>query len=436
MGTPVIAIDFGANSIRTCRVELGDASPRLDVVHRYEHRPVRGSDGHLRWDWQRLVAEMRRGLEIAKSLGPVASIGIDAWGVDYGLLDAAGDLVEAPFSYRDDRTRGYRRIAERLGDRRLYEITGLPLLGFNTIFQLAAHDRDALDRAQHVVMLPELLVYHLTGEIATERTSAGTTGLLDLRAGTWCAELCDAIGLKVGLLPEIRPVCTQAGRWRGIPVHLVGGHDTASAVVAGAVEGEAFVSSGTWLIVGREQVDVDTTEEAQRAGFSNEQGALGGILFLRNGVGWWLLEECRRSWGAVDVAMLVREASAVTSDAPDIDVNNERFFAPSDMEAEVRAAAGLGPDADRPMITRTIIDSMAATTATIVSALGNVRGIRLFGGGSRSDLYVEALRARTELAVSVGPVEATALGNALIQGFALGKYDSLTSLRSAVAGFV
>jgi rhamnulokinase len=436
MGTPVIAIDFGANSIRTCRVELGDASPRLDVVHRYEHRPVRGSDGHLRWDWQRLVAEMGRGLEVAKSLGPVASIGIDAWGIDYGLLDAAGDLVEAPFSYRDDRTRGYRRIAERLGDRRLYEITGLPLLGFNTIFQLAAHDRDALDRAQHVVMLPELLVYHLTGEIAAERTSAGTSGLLDLRAGTWCAELCDAIGLKVGLLPEIRPVCTQAGRWRGIPVHLVGGHDTASAVVAGAVEGEAFVSSGTWLIVGREQVDVDTTEEAQRAGFSNELGALGGILFLRNGVGWWLLEECRRSWGAVDFAMMVREASAVTSDAPDIDVTNERFFAPSDMEAEVRAAAGLGPDADRPMITRTIIDSMAATTARIVSALGNVRGIRLFGGGSRSDLYVEALRARTELAVSVGPVEATALGNALIQGFALGKYDSLTSLRSAVAGFV
>jgi rhamnulokinase len=432
----VIAIDFGANSIRVCRVELGDTPARLDVVHRYEHRPVRGSDGHLRWDWKRLVAEMRLGLEMAIDLGPVASIGIDTWGLDYGLLDAAGDLVEVPFSYRDDRTRGYRRIVEQLGERRLYEIAGLPLLPFNTIFQLAAHDRDALDRAQHVVMLPELLVYHLTGEIAAERTSAGTSGLLDLRTGTWSAELCDAIGLKAGLLPEIRPVGTQAGRWRGVPVHLVGGHDTASAVVAGAVEGEAFVSSGTWLIVGREQLDVDTTEQAQRAGFSNEQGALGGIRFLRNAAGWWLLEECRRSWGAVDVAMMVREASAVTGDVPVVDVTHERFFAPSDMESEVRAAAGLGADADRPAITRTIIDSMAATTAKIVSALGNVRGIRLFGGGSRSDLYVQALRARTDLAVSVGPVEATALGNALTQSFALGRYDSLTTLRSAVAGSV
>jgi rhamnulokinase len=436
MGTSVIAIDFGANSIRVCRVELSDASPSLDVVHRYEHRPVRGVEGELRWDWERLVAEMRRGLEIAKDLGPVASIGIDTWGLDYGLLDAAGYLVEAPFSHRDARTRGYRRLVEQLGERRLYEIAGLPFVPSNTIFQLAAHDRETLERAQHIVMLPELLIYHLTGEIAAERTSAGTSGLLDLRAGTWSVELCDAIGLKAGLLPEIRPVGTQAGRWRGVPVHLVGGHDTASAVVAGAAEGEAFVSSGTWLIVGREQLGVDTTEHAQYAGFSNEQGALGGIRFLRNGAGWWMLEECRRSWGAVDVATMLRDASAVTGDGVDVDVTDERFFAPSDMEAEIRAAAGLGPDPDRPTITRTIIDSMAATTAKIVSELGNVRGIRLFGGGARSDLYVEALRARTELAVSVGPVEATALGNALTQGFALGEYDSLTDLRSVVAGSV
>ncbi|TMM16407.1 MAG: rhamnulokinase [Actinobacteria bacterium] len=436
MSTPVIAIDFGANSIRVCRVELGDAYPRLDMVHRYEHHAVRGSDGHLRWDWQRLVVEMRRGLELAMEVGPVASIGIDTWGLDYGLLDAAGDLVEAPFSHRDDRTRGYRRFVEQLGERRLYEIAGLPLRPSNTIFQLAAHGREALERARHVVMLPELLVYHLTGEIAAERTSAGTSGLLDLRTGTWSAELCDAIGLEAELFPEIWPVGTQAGRWRGVPVHLVGGHDTASAVVAGAVEGEAFVSSGTWLIVGREQLDVETTEQAQRAGFSNEQGALGGIRFLRNAAGWWMLEECRRYWGAVDVATMLREASAVRADGLDLDVTDERLFAPSDMEAELRAAAGLGPDANRPTITRTIVESMAATTAKIVSALGNLHGIRLFGGGSRSDLYIEALRARTELTVSVGPVEATALGNALTQGFGLGQYDSLTSIRSAVAGSV
>ena len=429
-----MAVDFGASSIRVCRVELGDAPPKLAVVHRYEHGPVPDAHGHLRWDWPRLVAEMRRGLEIALDAGPVASIGIDTWGVDYGLLDAAGHLVEIPLSYRDERTGEYRGVAERVGEKRLYEIAGLQLLPFNTIFQLAVHDRGALDRAEHVVMLPELLAHHLTGEITAERTSAGTTGLLDLRTGTWSGELCDAIGLNPALLPEIRPAGTSVGRWNGIPLHLVGGHDTASAVVAGAADGEAFASSGTWMLVGREQARPDTTERARRSGFTNEQGAFGNIRFLRNSAGWWVLERCRRSWSSVDLLTLLREASAVadTSDDHLIDATDERFLAPADMEAEVRAAAGLGPDADRATVVRCIVDSMAATAVTIISELGSVGGIRLFGGGARTRLYVDALRARTELPITTGPVEATALGNALAQGIALGLYDSLMNARKTL----
>ena len=433
MGTPVVAVDFGAASIRICRVELTDEGARLDVVHRDPHGPVRGPDGHLRWDWSGLMAELHRGLDLALERGSVASIGIDTWGVDYGLLDASGELVEPPCSYRDERTSGYRAVVAAIGERRLYEISGLQLMAINTIFQLAAHDPAALGRAAHVVMLPELIVHHLTGEVVAERTSAGTTGLLDLAAGTWSPDLCAAIDLDPELLPGIRDAGTRVGAWRGVPVHLVGGHDTASAVAAGAADGEAFVSSGTWLLVGRERPEPDTSEDARLAGFTNEQGALGGIRFLRNVAGWWLLEECRRGWGGPAIDELLQAAAEAPADVPVFDATDERFLAPPDMEAAVRALAGLPSDAGRPAVVRCIVESMAATTVAVVRRLGAVSGIRVFGGGTRGRLYLEALRARSAIPVSVGPVEATALGNALVQGVALGLYGSLSDARAILA---
>ena len=219
-----------------------------------------------------------------------------------------GELLEAPLSYRDDRTNAYEDVVERIGARRLYEINGLQTLAFNTIFQLAAHDREQLASARHLLMLPELLVHHLTGVITGEPTSAGTTGLLDVRTLDWSAELCDAIDFDRSLLPDLQPATTAAGTWRGVPVHLVGGHDTASAVVAGASDGEAFVSSGTWSIAGCERLLPDTSETARAAGFSNEQSALGGVRFLRNVTGWWLVEQCRRAWGG-DVEGLLAAAA-------------------------------------------------------------------------------------------------------------------------------
>ena len=286
--------------MRVCRVELGDGAPHVDVVHRVAHAPRPDDRGVLRWDWDRLLAELDVGLDRALAIGSVASIGIDTWGVDYGLLDQHGELLEPPISYRNTRTSDYRSVVERIGERRLYELTGVQLLPINTIFQLAAHDPEPLARAAHVVMLPELVVAHLTGEVVSEITSAGTTGLLDLATGDWSPELCAAIGLPRSRLPAILPAGTRVGSWRGVPVHLVGGHDTASAVLGGARTGEAFVSAGTWLLVGREQELPDTGVAAQAAGFTNEQGALGGVRFLRNVAGWWLVEECRRIWPDTD----------------------------------------------------------------------------------------------------------------------------------------
>jgi rhamnulokinase len=392
----------------------------------------------LRWEWDRLLAELERGLERALAAGPVASIGIDTWGVDYGLLDEHGELVEPPISYRDTRTNSYSEVVERIGARRLYELTGMQLLAFATIFQLAAHDPAQLSRAAHFVMLPELLVAHLTGEIVAETTTAGTTGLLDLRTRDWSGELCDDIALRHAVLPEIFPAGTNVGSWQGVPVHLVGGHDTASAVLGGARPGEAFVSAGTWLLVGREQPSPDTSIAAQSAGFTNEQGAMGGIRFLRNVAGWWLVEECCRAWADDDLARLLADAAAAPDADVLVDATDERFLAPLDMERELRAAANLDAAASRATVVRTAVESMAAATVAVVESLPIhdvsplVAGIRVFGGGSRSRLYLDALHRRTDLPVSVGPVEATAVGNALTQGIALGVFEDGRAARATL----
>jgi rhamnulokinase len=427
MPTAVAAVDFGAASIRVCRIDLDVPQPELEVVHRYSHLPVADSDGTLRWDWDRLVAEMQRGLERVRARGPLASIGVDTWAIDYGLLDARGELVEAPVSYRDKRTAGYREVAERIGERRLYEIAGLQLMPINTIFQLAAHDRESLARARHALLLPELLAYHLTGEVTAELTSAGSTGLLDLATGDWSAELVDAIDLPRSLLPQIRPPGTVVGTWRGVPVHLVGGHDTASAVLGGAADGAAYVSAGTWLLVGRMLARPDTTEAARLGRFTNEQGAAGGIRFLRNVAGWWLVEECRRAWGDPDLDALL-DAAADVGPVQAADATDERFLAPPDMPAEIVAAAGLAATASRPEIVRCAVESMARTTAAVVAQLG-LPSVQVFGGGARSALLLQLLAEHVDGAVTVGPVEATALGNAIAQGLALGVFADVAAGR-------
>jgi rhamnulokinase len=446
----VVAVDFGAASIRVCRVSLSASGPpRLEVVHRRHHQPVADPAGHLRWDWARLVDEMRCGLHLALERGPVASIGIDTWGVDYGLLDAHGELVAPPFSYRDQRTDGFRDLVDRLGEEQLYATTGIQLLAINTLFQLAAHDPAELARARHVLLLPELLVHHLTGEVCAERTSAGTTALVDLATGDWSPSLLDAIGLDPALLPPIAPAGTRVGDWRGIPVHLVGGHDTASAVVAMGADpgpGAAFVSAGTWLLVGREQPQPDTSERARLANFTNEAGALGGVRFLKNLAGSWLVEGCRAAWGSPPVDELFASAATVGHDGPPmehvVDVADARFLHPADMLHEVTQAAGLPYDAPPPVVVRCIVESLAAGTAAVLADLaaagagaaagGVVDAVHVFGGGG-SALYRERLAARAGVPVLAGPVEATALGNGLVQGIALGLYPDLAAARRVLS---
>ena len=224
--TVVAAVDLGATSGRIARVDLETRD--VDVVHRFANAPIRDAGGGLRWDWESIVDQTRLGLSAALERGPLASIGIDTWGVDYGLITTTGELVAPPFSYRDDRTRTWRELARRVGAERLYRTTGIQLMAINTIFQLAVHDRDELARAHRVLMLPELMVHALAGTQFGETTSAGTSQLVDLATADWSDELVDAAGIRRELLPAIAPATTPAGAWRGVPVHLVGGHDTAS----------------------------------------------------------------------------------------------------------------------------------------------------------------------------------------------------------------
>lgn len=430
--THVVAVDFGATSVRVCRIDLSARPISIDVVHRHDHRPVADERGVLRWDWTTLVGAMYTGLQRAVQAGPVVSIGVDTWGVDYGLLDESGRLFEPPISYRDPRTNDFRRTVESIGEERLYSISGLQLLPFNTVFQLAAHPPSSLRRAQHLLMLPELLAYELTGRIVAERTSAGTTGLLDLTTGTWSSELCAAIDLPPSLLPAIAEPGTRVGYWRDIPVHLVGGHDTASAVMAGGSSDSAYVSTGTWLLVGCEREAPDLSSRARRAGLTNEQGAAGGIRLLRNVAGWWLVEECRRRWGHPPIGELLATAAALTTPVPIFDATDERFLAPHNMPFEICDAAGMVSDSSPGMVTRCAVESMAATSAEIISILGiEPADIRIFGGGVRSQLFNRLLSERSGVPVIPGVVEATALGNALSQGIALGVFSGVDDAREA-----
>lgn len=433
----VVAVDLGATSIRVATVDLAAAEPSVEVLHRWAHSPIPDPGGTLRWQWDRIVAEVLRGLELALSTGPVASIGVDGWGVDYGLVDGSGTLVAPPVSYRDCRTDGWRSTVDEIGADRLYGTTGIQLMAVNTVFQLAVHDPAELARADLLLLLPDLLVHHMTGAVGAERSNASTTGLLDARTGDWSDGLIAALSVPRSLFPAVVGAGRLAGGWRGIPVHLVGSHDTASAFLGmpgGSTEDAVFVSAGTWVIAGMERPEADTSTAARAANFSNESGALGGFRFLRNVMGFWLLERCRPGWGDPPMTMLLDEAAAVAGAVPTFDATHDRFLAPIDMEAEIRGAAGLR-GAPRPVVVKSVLTSIAEGIGGVVDDLATVTGVTprrlaMVGGGARARLLHELVADRTGLPVVPGAVEATALGNALVQGLALGWFDGPAAARS------
>ena len=425
----VAAVDLGASSGRVMAVEVGPGRLDLTEVARFPNGPVRAG-GTLYWDVLGLYQGILDGLRAA---GPgLDGVGIDSWGVDHGLLDATGALLGNPVHYRDARTDG---IADKLHATipaaELYVTTGVQVLPFNTVYQLvAALGTPQLDAARELLMIPDLLGHWLTGAHSAEITNASTTGLLDVRTRTWSTDVMRRAGIDPGLFPPLVEPGTLLGEVRGGPVPLiaVGSHDTASAVAAVPAAGErfAYIATGTWSLAGVE-LDVPVLTEASRAAnFSNELGIDGTVRYLRNVMGLWLLQECLREWGEPDLAPLL--AAAARERAPVVDAGDPAFIAPGGMPARIAAACvrlGQDPPSSRAATVRCILDSLAlAHRRTVRDAVAlsgrEVDVVHVVGGGARNALLCQLTADACGLPVVAGPVEAAALGNALVQARALG----------------
>lgn len=452
------AVDIGASGGRVIAGVVDGHRTTLHTMHRFPNS-ASTTHGHLRWDLTALFDEVLTGLrELAARYPRVESIGIDTWAVDYGLLNAEGRLLAEPVSYRDNRTDGmHERVHARISQGQLYAINGLQFLPFNTLYQLEADKSSAhWQHAAHVVLLPDLLAYWLTGELRSEATNASTTGLLDLRTGSWSDEVLTALDLPTRMLPEIQ----QPGEIRGrvlpavrdvtglseqIVVTTVGSHDTASAVVAVPAVGRRFgyVSSGTWSLAGLELDSPVLTRASQEANFTNEGGVDDRIRYLRNVGGLWLLQESMRSWREqgldLDLSYLLTEAETLPRGGAVIDVDEPGLIAPGNMPARIADAAlrRCEPPPQQPAATvRCILDSLATAYAETLKkaqllASEDIDVIHVVGGGSQNRLLCQLTADLAGLPVTSGPVEATALGNILVQARALGAVpDSLEDIRA------
>ncbi|HEX9089321.1 MAG TPA: rhamnulokinase family protein [Arthrobacter sp.] len=459
------AVDIGASSGRvilgrTSR-ETGNPGVMLETVHRFPNGVVE-SDGGLRWDFSALFAEVLTGLTAAAARAAahgeqIAGIGIDTWAVDYGRVNAAGDLVAQPFSYRDDRSRAaVAKVHERLAPERLYATTGVQFLEFNTIYQLASEPD--LEGVQ-TLLIPDLIGFLLTGQRRTEATNASTTGLFDAVAGEWATEFLTALKLPVDLFPPlIQPgetvgtllpaIAARTGLPAETRVVAVGSHDTASAVVAVPAETRdfAYISSGTWSLVGVELTHPVLSEAGRLANFTNERGVDGTVRYLRNVGGLWLLSECQRTWAGqgltVSLAELLEGAAALPAGGPLVNADDPDFTAPDNMPGRIRSAAhragAILPD-EPVAIVRCILDSLAAGYARTISDAGRLADravdvVHIVGGGSQNRLLCQLTADATGKPVIAGPVEATALGNVLVQARAAGELSGgLAELRKIVA---
>ncbi|MFL5606475.1 MAG: rhamnulokinase family protein [Gemmatimonadaceae bacterium] len=454
-----LAIDLGASSGRAVVGTLDGDRMRMDEVHRFR-TPLVEEAGHLYWDVEALLTEVRISLNYAANTTPhLRSVSIDSWAVDYVPLDADGRPLRRPYSYRDPRTKGrLEQVASRFGADALYSATGVQFLPFNTLPQIVADladEPDLVARTTTRLLIADYLLYRLSGQMFAERTMASTTQLYDVRAGDWARSVIEFVGDDPTRWPRLVAPGTVIGavaaEWWSGPgerptVIATCSHDTAAAVAAvPATGGEpwAYISSGTWSLVGGELSRPVVTSAARRAGFTNEVGLDGTIRFLKNRTGTWILEECAREWldsgEVVPWELLMREAAPVQSPGFTIDCNQPAFGERGAMVGAIRracAAIGAPVPETRGGLVRLVLESLADSYRSTLDELAALTGVEIeivhvVGGGARNAILNQLTADACGRRVLAGPVEATALGNLLLQARTLGHLPNGVSIREA-----
>jgi len=458
-----LAFDLGAESGRVVAGLLEGNRLRLEEVHRFPNSPVRVLDS-LHWDVLRLFSEMKRGLRMCiHQFGPdLASIGLDTWGVDFALLDRDDRLIGNPYHYRDPRTDGMMEEAfRRVPREEIFARTGIQFMQLNTLYQLLAmalRCSAQLESAHRLLMMPDLLNFWLTGQKVCEFTEATTSQFYDPRAGDWARDMLDRLGIPSHILGEIVPpgavlgpllpsVAEEIGL-SDVPVIAPACHDTGSAVAAVPFESATgkgcYLSSGTWSLMGVEVADPIITPQSLEYNFTNEGGVCDTFRLLKNIMGLWLVQECRRVWAREGESYSYDELTRMAEQAAPfvalVNPDDPAFLHPADMPAEIRAfcaRTGQPVPEDKGTMIRCVLESLALTYRSTMGKLEAMLGrelevIHIVGGGSQNRLLCQFTADATQRPVLAGPVEATAIGNVVMQALALGEFASLQEARAVV----
>lgn len=453
-----IAVDLGAESGRVILGTITDNKLTLEEVYRFINGPTEMGSS-IKWDFEKLFSDIKQGITkaIKATNGKVESIAVDSWGVDYGLIDKDGKLIDMPYHYRDSRTDDMMQKAfDTMGKKNLYNNTGIQFMQFNTVYQLLADtvsNKETLVKTDKMIMMADLVAYYLCGQPFVEYTLASTGQFLDMRTGSISDEVFEKLSLPKNIIPKLVQPGSIVGQLKGklakefscsnIPIAAVGSHDTASAVAAvPASSGEnwAYLSSGTWSLLGIETPNAIINDDTFSYQFTNEGGVENTIRLLKNIMGLWLVQECRRQWQRqgqeLDYSQIAQMASDAKPFVATINPNNSDFLAPGDMPARINKTLA-NPIENKGQMIRVILESLAFNYRWVIEKLEQMSGktidvLHIVGGGIQNELLCQFAANATGKKVITGPIEATASGNLLMQAKACGQISSLDQARQIV----
>jgi rhamnulokinase len=456
-----IAVDLGAESGRVMLGRIADGRLSLEQIHRFSNGPVEGQKT-LQWDFDRLLAEIKAGIGQAakKADGKVGGIGVDTWGVDFGLLGADGRLIERPYHYRDSRTNGMMDKAFTLMPKRgIYDCTGIQFMQLNSLYQVLAMrlaNSPALAKTERLLFMADLFSYFLCGKAFGEYTLASTSQMMDMKTGQWSKPIFDELSLPVKIMPQITMPGTVVGDLTDnvakeigcpkIPVIAIGSHDTASAVLGVPASGDrwAYLSSGTWSLMGVELPGAIIDDKTFKYEFTNEGGVENTIRLLKNIMGLWLVQECKRQWQRegqdLSYGDLTKMAAVAKPFFGHVECDRSEFLAPGDMPARINkylSETGQKPTQDKGQMVRLILESLALKYRSVLSAIEDVTGqaidvLHIVGGGIQNELLCQFTANAIGRKVVTGPIEATASGNILMQAKAAGQLKSIAEAREVI----